>query len=100
MKSSIHMHIIVNFQSLSDIITNSSSEVFPVVVCYDAPERLEEIIDKLLEAAGSQYCCGDLFDISTDFGAIQVKPRGDNPDVKVAATYLEFIQDLFYCEEQ
>lgn len=94
------MHIIVNLQSLSDIITNSSSEVFPVAVCYDAAEQLEEIIDKVLSAAGSQYCCGDLFDINSEYGALQVKPRGDNPDVKVAATYLELIQDLFYCEEQ
>jgi hypothetical protein len=94
------MHSTVNIQSISDVITNSSSEIFTVTADYDAAERLEEIIDKLLNAAGSQYCCGDLFDISTDFGAIQVKPRGDNPDVKVAATYLEFIQDLFYCEEK
>lgn len=94
------MHVIVNLQSLSDIITNSSSEVFPVVAAYDAAERLEEIIDKVLSATGSQYCCGDLFDINSEYGTLQVKPRGDNPDVKVAATYLEFIQDLFYGEEQ
>lgn len=100
MKSSTHMHIIVNFQSLSDIITNSSSEVFPVVAAYDAAEQLEEIIDKVLSAAGSQYCCGDLFDINSEYDTLRVKPRGDNPDVKVAATYLECIQDLFYCGEQ
>lgn len=93
------MHIIVNIQSLSDIITNSSSEVFTVEARSDAAERLEEIIDKLLDATGSQYCCGDLFDIDTDFGVIQVKPRGDDPAIKTAATYLEYIQDLFYCEE-
>lgn len=94
------MHTIVNIQSLSDIITNSSSEVFPVVAAYDAAERLEEIIDTVLSAAGSQYCCGDLFDINSEYGVLRVEPRGDNPDVKVAATYLEYIQDLFYCEEE
>lgn len=94
------MHIIVNIQTLSDIITNSSSEVFPVVAAYDAAERLEEIIDIVLSAAGSQYCCGDLFDINSEYGELRVEPRGDNPDVKVAATYLEYIQDLFYYKEE
>lgn len=86
-------------QSLSDIITNSSSEVFPVVAAYDAAERLEEIIDKLLIAADSPYCCGDLFDINSEWGNIRVTPRNDNPDIKSAAAYLEFIQDLFKSEE-
>ena len=94
------MHSTVNIQSISDVITNSSSEIFAVTADYDAAERLEEIIDKLLNAAGSQYCCGDLFDINSEWGILRVTPRGDNPDVKIAAGYLEFIQDLFHTEEE
>lgn len=94
------MHSTVNIQSISDVITNSSSEIFTVTADYDAAERLEEIIDKLLNAAGSQYCCGDLFDISTEWGTLRVEPRGDNPDVKIAARYLEYIQDLFHTEAE
>ena len=58
------MQLIVKIQSKSDIITNSSSEVFPCIQYkYGANEDLKELIDAILSAGGSVYSCDDLFDI-------------------------------------
>ena len=45
----------ISIQSISDIITNSSSEVFPVVAKYDIEDDLHEIIDAILDAGCSSF---------------------------------------------
>ena len=47
-------------QSFSDVITNSSTEVFTQA---DNISGVKRIIDGVLIAAGSNYTCDDLFDI-------------------------------------
>lgn len=54
----------VKVQSFSDIITNSSTEVFTQA---DNTSGVKRIIDGVLIAAGSNYTCDDLFDITIEW---------------------------------
>lgn len=91
------MRNIVNFkiQSVSDIITNSSSEVFPVVAKYGIEDELHEIIDAILDAGNSTVTSRELFDIKSDWGTIQVKGKKDTLTIKAAACALERLENLF-----
>lgn len=95
------MPLIVKIQSKSDIITNSSSEVFPCVQYkYGAKEDLKELIDAILSAGGSIYSCDDLFDIDGDWNYITVKPLMESSKVKNAASVLNNLENLFeVCED-
>lgn len=54
----------VKVQSFSDIITNSSTEVFTQA---DNTSGVKRIINGVLIAAGSNYTCDDLFDITIEW---------------------------------
>lgn len=91
------MRNIVNFkiQSVSDIITNSSSEVFPVVAKYGIEDELHEIIDAILDAGNSTVTSRELFDIKSDWGVIHVKDKCNTLKTKNAANALERLENLF-----
>lgn len=52
----------IKIQSLSDIITNSSSETY-IVLKYDSVNAVKEIIDSILALAGSNRHWNDFFEI-------------------------------------
>lgn len=85
----------ISIQSISDIITNSSSEVFPVVAKYGIEDDLHEIIDAILDAGCSSFTSRELFDIKSDWGTIQVKGKKDTLATDAAACALERLESLF-----
>ena len=92
------MPLIVKIQSKSDIITNSSSEVFTTVhFKYEADEELRELVNAILAAGGSDYACEDLFDIKYDnrLGRLTVTPIIATRSVQSAAIDLENLENLF-----
>lgn len=52
----------MRIKSVTDVITNSSTEVFAIIT-RDTVKDLKEMINLLLEAGGSKVSCDDLFDI-------------------------------------
>ena len=68
------MFHIVKIQSISDIITNSSSEVFPIVRYKWGAEDIESLINAILTAGGSDYTCEDLFDLEVDGSFFECNP--------------------------
>jgi hypothetical protein len=92
---------IVKIQSISDIITNSSSEVFPIVSYkWGAEDDIERLINAILSAGGSEYTCDDLFDVTNDCGTITIRPMVESSDAKYAATLLSNLENLFeVCDE-
>lgn len=50
-------------KSLTDVITNSSSEAF-LLVNSDSIDKTKELINTILRVAGSSKTCDDLFDIT------------------------------------
>lgn len=91
---------IVNIQSISDIITNSSSEVFPIRYKWGTEDELVELVDAILAAGGSGYTCEELFDITYDWGTLKVTPKITTRDVKRAASILANLENLFEaCED-
>lgn len=89
----------ISIQSISDIITNSSSEVFPVVAKYGIEDDLYEIIDAILGAGKSSLTSRELFDIKSDWGSLQIKPKINTLEVKQAADALESLENLFESSE-
>lgn len=85
----------IKIQSLSDIITNSSSEVFPVVAKYGVEDDLYEIIDAILDAGKSSLTSRELFEVKSDWGSLQIKPKINTLEVKQAADALERLENLF-----
>lgn len=87
---------IVKIQSKSDIITNSSSEVFPIIrYKWGAEEDIERLINAILIAGGSDYTCKDLFDIEVDGSFMTVTPKITTKTVETAATLLANLDNLF-----
>lgn len=87
---------IVKIQSVSDIITNSSSEVFPIIrYKWGAEEDIERLINAILIAGGSDYTCEDLFDIEVDGSFMTVTPKITTKTVETAATLLANLDNLF-----
>lgn len=89
----------ISIQSISDIITNSSSEVFPVVAKYGIEDDLYEIIDAILDAGKSSLTSRELFDIKSDWGSLQIKPKINTLEVTQAANALECLESLFESSE-
>lgn len=90
------MPLIVKIQSISDIITNSSSEVFPIVrYKWGAEDDIERLINAILIAGGSDYTCEDLFDIEVDGSFMNVTPKLETKNVKMAAALLSNLDNLF-----
>ena len=87
---------IVKIQSISDIITNSSSEVFPIVrYKWGAEDDIERLINAILTAGGSDYTCEDLFDIEVCGSFLNVTPKIGTRNIEVAATLLANLDNLF-----
>lgn len=81
----------IKIQSISDIITNSSSEVY-LRTRYGCEDYLKEIIDAL---AGKGF--SDNFDIVDCDDHIKVTAKTD--DYADIATVLKKINDLFYASD-
>lgn len=84
----------LRIQTISDIITNSSSEVFvEVKAAEDSDKWLRSIIDELLRGADSDYTCDDLFEIKYDGWDLTVSAK--EPRAKQAANMLNSLKGLF-----
>lgn len=53
-------------QSLNDIVTNSSMEVYQAATDYTV-DAVKDIIDVILKLSGSDSRCQDLFDVEIDY---------------------------------
>lgn len=81
----------IKIQSISNVITNSSSEVY-LRTCYGCEDDLKEIIDAL---AGEGF--SDNFDIVDCDDHIKITAKTD--DYANIATVLKKINDLFYASD-
>lgn len=86
----------INLQSISDLITNSSSEVY-LCLDYNAVENFKEIINTVLKVGGSDKTCEDLFVIS-EYGE-SLKIEAVDPENQEAADTLTLVNDLFYATD-
>lgn len=86
----------INIQSASDIITNSSSEVY-LCLSYTAVEDFKGIVNAILKAGGSDKTCNDLFKIS-EYGE-SLRIEAVDPANTEAASILETVNDLFYATD-
>lgn len=66
--------VIIGF---SDIITNSSSEVY-CVYSEEGINRIKELVNSILEVAGSDKKCDDLFEISLSSRGMDFLVRIEN----------------------
>lgn len=87
----------MKIQSFSDIITNSSSEVF-LYATSSAHEYLKEFIDCILKVSGSVYECEDLFRIKNLDTCLKIESV-NNSDEEVAEEMDELINNLFYATD-
>lgn len=60
---------IINIQSITDIVTNSSTEVF-IRIKETAINTVKELINNLLKISGSTLQADDLFTIEILFGRL------------------------------
>lgn len=83
----------IPIQSASDVITNSSSEVY---LATTGSKYVKELIDTLLELGGSDYTCDELFDIidSDDCDCYQITAL-DNSNSEIANKIEDLINNLF-----
>ena len=81
----------IKIQSISNVITNSSSEVY-LRTCYGCEDDLKEIIDAL---AGEGF--SDNFDILDCDDRIKIVAKTD--EYANIATVLKRINDLFYASD-
>ena len=87
----IDMEIVIKIQSVSDIITNSSSEVY-LRTHYGCDYDLEEIIDAL---AGEGF--SDNFEIKDLDDRISIKAKSE--EYETIAAILEKVNYLFYASD-
>lgn len=80
--------IIIKTQSVSDVITNSSTEIYTVCTEYTL-DRLKDIVNSILKIADSTLTADDLFTFELD----KVIPKKEN--YTEAAKYLSNIMDIF-----
>lgn len=81
----------MKIQSYTDIITNSSSEVF---VRADDADSVKRIIDAVLAAANSDYTCDDLFEITIEYDDYCIKAK-DSTNNEHALTIGALIGTLY-----
>lgn len=86
----------INVQSVSDLITNSSSEVYLCLSC-TAVENFKDIVDAILKAGKSDKTCNDLFRIS-EYGE-SLRIEAVDPANTEAADILDRVNDLFYATD-
>jgi len=58
------MEVRIKVQSLSDVITNSSTEII-TTIANDAVDIIKSMVDELLKISGSRYCFDNLFTVKT-----------------------------------
>lgn len=88
--------LIVSVQSVSDLITNSSSEAF-IRTSYDGVETIYDIIDSILKSFGVEAPKStDMFEIIKLDDYYTIKPLC--PEYSEVAETLERINDLFYAD--
>lgn len=81
-------------QSVSDIITNSSSEAF-ICTSHNGVEIIYDIIDSILKSLGVEAPKStDMFEITDLCDCYEIKPL--YPEYSEVAKTLEGINDLFY----
>lgn len=78
----------VKIQSISDIITNSSSEVFVIYDQYGI-DKIKEIVNSILKLSKSEYSCDDLFDIQFEWDDIVEEYYNDEGGFKGTGMTLE-----------
>ena len=87
---------IIPVQSVSDIITNSSSEAF-IRTSYDGIGTIYDIIDSILTSLGVEAPnATDMFEITRLYDCYEIKPL--YPEYSEVAKTLEGINDLFYAD--
>ena len=89
-----------NIQSITDIITNSSTEVF-IRVKETAINTVKELINDLLKISGSTLQADDLFTIEIlydDSSDLMVTPKQDTTECIEAAVILSSLRSLFNYE--
>lgn len=85
-------------QSISDIITNSSSEAF-MTVSYNGIDIFKEIINSILKLSHSNKTCDDYFIIlEGDDNDINVIPK--NSESVETVHILNKVNNIFYIEEE
>lgn len=90
------MKLSITVQSVSDIITNSSSEAF-IRTSYDGVEIIYDIIDSILKSLGVEAPAStDMFEITKLDDCYEIKPL--YPEYSEVAKTLEGINDLFYAD--
>lgn len=88
------VYINISIQSISDIITNSSSEIYLVT---GGTKYVRELIDTLLKLAESDYTCDELFEVEDLDDCYQIRAL-DNSNSKIAETIEELINNLFWAD--
>lgn len=87
---------IIPVQSVSDIITNSSSEAF-ICTSYNGDKLIYDIIDSILTSLSVEAPeATDMFEITRLDDCYKIKPLC--PEYSEVAETLEGINDLFYAE--
>ena len=88
---------IINIQSITDIVTNSSTEVF-IRIKETAINTVKELINNLLKISGSTLQADDLFTIEIlydDSSDLMVTPKQDTTECIEAAVILSSLKSLF-----
>lgn len=91
---------IINIQSITDIVTNSSTEVF-IRIKETAINTVKEPINNLLKISGSTLQADDLFTIEIlydDSSDLMVTPKQDTTECIEAAVILSSLRSLFNYE--
>ena len=91
---------IINIQSITDIVTNSSTEVF-IRIKETAINTVKELINNLLKISGSTLQADDLFTIEILYdhrSDLTVTPKQDTTECIEAAVILSSLKSLFNYE--
>ena len=91
---------IINIQSITDIVTNSSTEVF-IRIKETAINTVKDLINNLLKISGSTLQADDLFTIEIlydDSSDLMVTPKQDTTECIEAAVILSSLKSLFNYE--
>lgn len=86
--------MVVKIQSFSDVITNSSTEVYLVT---GGANYVEDLINSILKLANSPYTCAELFNIK-DFDNYYEITALDSSNSEKAYEIEELINKLFYAD--
>lgn len=68
------VEIRISLHSIIDVITNSSTEIFTYPKS-DAPKMIKDIINSILEDAGSEFTCEDLYTVKLETDDEYVEER-------------------------